>query len=138
MVRHLNGVGLISTPLHLVPRKWVPVTDVIQSTITSVTGIGRKSPQWVRVTIADNLYMLMKLTGATLLKKIAEAVPERNDHQDDFEELDSSLAAKYPEQLLQWKKEVEAWEADASNPNPFEVKNDCMYTYSPYHHAAGN
>ncbi|KAI6156579.1 hypothetical protein BKA82DRAFT_4325506 [Pisolithus tinctorius] len=62
--------------------------------------------------------------GASLLRKVKEAVPEHNDHQRDFEELTQSLKLKFPEQLALWKQQIEDWEADSTKPNPFEVKND--------------
>ncbi|KAI6009436.1 hypothetical protein F5J12DRAFT_905029 [Pisolithus orientalis] len=64
--------------------------------------------------------------GASLLRKVKEAIPECNDHQRDFEELTWSLKLKFPEQLTLWKQQVEDWEADSTKPNPFEVKNDSI------------
>ncbi|KAH7917830.1 hypothetical protein BV22DRAFT_1108497 [Leucogyrophana mollusca] len=60
--------------------------------------------------------------GPTLLRKIAEAIPERNEHQDDLHELEGSLETKYPELLAKWRREIEEWEEDSTRPNPFEVK----------------
>ncbi|KIM62429.1 hypothetical protein SCLCIDRAFT_24966 [Scleroderma citrinum Foug A] len=60
----------------------------------------------------------------SILKKIKEAIPEHNDHQQDFEELTRSLMLKFPLQLALWKQQVEEWESDSTKPNPFEVKND--------------
>ena len=40
---------------------------------------------------------------------------------------------QYKEQLTKWKEDVEAWEADMSKLNPFEIKTNCMqfcYTVS--------
>ena len=61
--------------------------------------------------------------GSSILRKIKEAIPERNEHQGDFEELTQSLEHKFPEQLVKWKRQVEEWEADSTKPNPFEVKS---------------
>ncbi|KAF8833339.1 hypothetical protein BDN67DRAFT_1017670 [Paxillus ammoniavirescens] len=99
-------------PAHIAPspRRWDPVTGMTRLMITLVIGTGKK----------------VIALGPMLLKKISEAVPERNDHQEDFIELDNSLAAKYPEQLSQWKQQVEDWEANATKPNPFEIKNDSI------------
>jgi len=58
---------------------------------------------------------------------VKEAIPERNDHQQDFEELTRSLMLKFPAQLALWKQQVEEWESDSTKPNPFEVKNDGAY-----------
>ncbi|KAI6003269.1 hypothetical protein F5J12DRAFT_783695 [Pisolithus orientalis] len=62
--------------------------------------------------------------GASLLRKVKEAIPECNDHQCDFEELTWLLKLKFPEQLALWKQQVEDWEANSTKPNPFEVKNN--------------
>ena len=64
------------------------------------------------------------VVGPSILKKIREAVSERNEHQGDFEELTRSLELKFPEQLVLWKQQVEDWEADSTKYNPFEVKSD--------------
>ncbi|KAF8449520.1 hypothetical protein L210DRAFT_3641113 [Boletus edulis BED1] len=61
--------------------------------------------------------------GESLLSKLKEAVPERNEHQEDLREFESSLVQQYKEQLVKWKEDVEAWEADMSKPNPFEVRS---------------
>lgn len=63
-------------------------------------------------------------TGESILSKIKEAIPERNEHREDLHEFKASLAGQYRVQLAQWKNDVEAWEADLSRPNPFEVKSD--------------
>ena len=64
------------------------------------------------------------VVGPSILKKIREAVSERDEHQGDFEELTRSLELKFPEQLVLWKQQVEDWEADSTKYNPFEVKSD--------------
>ncbi|KIJ09680.1 hypothetical protein PAXINDRAFT_17230 [Paxillus involutus ATCC 200175] len=55
-----------------------------------------------------------------------DALPERGDHLAGLEELEDVLAEDKPEALGSWKKEVEAWEIDASQPNPFEPKIETM------------
>ncbi|KAI6168037.1 hypothetical protein EDD17DRAFT_1773109 [Pisolithus thermaeus] len=60
--------------------------------------------------------------GSTIHQKISEAILQRNEHQEDFEELEKSLFIKYPEQLLMWRQQIEDWEDDLSKLNPFEVK----------------
>ncbi|KAF9231579.1 hypothetical protein BU15DRAFT_90871 [Melanogaster broomeanus] len=61
--------------------------------------------------------------GETILRKIIEAIPERNEHKEDLYEFEKSLSARYAKELAKWKTEVEAWEHDRSRPNPFEVKS---------------
>jgi hypothetical protein len=59
-------------------------------------------------------------TGASLLRKIKAAVPERNDHLLEFRD----LTENYRDSAIKWKEEVEAWERDRTNPNPFEYKGE--------------
>lgn len=61
-----------------------------------------------------NWKKLVKL-GSSILRKIKEAIPERNEHQGDFEELTQSLEHKFPEQFVKWKRQVEEWEADSTS-----------------------
>ena len=63
--------------------------------------------------------------GESILRKIIEAIPERNEHEEDLRELECSLSACYAKQLARWKECVEAWEQDMTQPNPFEVKSHC-------------
>ncbi|KAG9310193.1 hypothetical protein JVU11DRAFT_9829 [Chiua virens] len=58
--------------------------------------------------------------GITILTKIQEAVPERNDHCEDFLELPQSLCMKYPDLVSTWEHGVQEWELDPTTPNPFE------------------
>ncbi|KAG9316896.1 hypothetical protein JVU11DRAFT_2972 [Chiua virens] len=64
--------------------------------------------------------------GTTILRKLIEAIPERNEHQEDLEEFEHSLAGRYGGQLAKWREQVEAWEEDASQPNPFEIKSNSI------------
>ncbi|KAF8449453.1 hypothetical protein L210DRAFT_3609687 [Boletus edulis BED1] len=73
--------------------------------------------------IGDSNWKKFIRFGESLLSKLKEAVPERNEHQEDLREFESSLAQQYKEQLAKWKEDVEAWEADMSKPNPFEVRS---------------
>lgn len=47
-----------------------------------------------------------------------DAVPERSQHVSDFDDMSFNLA---PESVLKWTAEVESWEADNSQPNPFVI-----------------
>ncbi|KAI6038070.1 hypothetical protein EDC04DRAFT_2868514 [Pisolithus marmoratus] len=57
---------------------------------------------------------------------ISKVILQWNEHQEDFKELEASLSIKYPEQLSMWQQQVEDWEDDPSEPNPFEVKEICI------------
>jgi hypothetical protein len=54
--------------------------------------------------------------GASLLRKLKVAVPERNNHVVDYELFSESLPAS---SVLEWTDAVEAWEKDNSETNPY-------------------
>jgi len=51
MERHQNEAGRTSTRLHTVQRRWGQEPVATPSTTTSGTGIGRKSLEWVGLTL---------------------------------------------------------------------------------------
>ncbi|KAG1790740.1 hypothetical protein EV424DRAFT_1476101 [Suillus variegatus] len=57
--------------------------------------------------------------GRTLLRKISDAVKWKKEHGDGLAELERTIQ---PMLILQWRKEVEAWEEDGSQRNPFESR----------------
>ncbi|KAF8155970.1 hypothetical protein B0H34DRAFT_783611 [Crassisporium funariophilum] len=60
--------------------------------------------------------------GASLLRKIQEAVVEANEHRQLHDEFDAGLDPKITDR---WRAELSAWEVRESNnkePNPFERK----------------
>ena len=59
------------------------------------------------------------LTGAMLFRKIKAAASEMHDHVIAHREYEASLPSA---SITHWTEEVEAWEKDPSQPNPFEVK----------------
>ncbi|KAI0655655.1 hypothetical protein C8Q70DRAFT_1047143 [Cubamyces menziesii] len=65
----------------------------------------------------QNWYKVTKLP-ASLLDRIKIAVRERSTHVAAYEEYSQALPA---DQLAAWKKSVEAWEADSTQPNPFST-----------------
>ena len=67
---------------------------------------------------------LITTVGSANLSKIQEAVPEHNNHHDDFVELTESLTSKYPDLISTWEHTVQEWEYDPTKPNPFEVKSN--------------
>jgi hypothetical protein len=62
-----------------------------------------------------------------MLWKMKDALPEREKHREAFEDLDDGLRGEYGATLEQWREQVEAWEHDAAQPNPFERKAQSMY-----------
>ena len=81
---------------------------------------------WVqfRIIIHDELFNTD--TGESILSKIKEAVPERDEHNEDLQEFEALLTGQYKVQLEQWKTKIEAWEADRLKLNPFKVKSHGM------------
>ncbi|KAG1908791.1 uncharacterized protein F5891DRAFT_1124415 [Suillus fuscotomentosus] len=53
----------------------------------------------------------------TLLRKMGDAIKWKREHGEALEELERTIQ---PTLILQWKREVEAWEDDSSQRNPFE------------------
>ncbi|KAG2093727.1 uncharacterized protein F5147DRAFT_747879 [Suillus discolor] len=65
--------------------------------------------------------------GCTLLHKIRNTIKWKKEHEEGLAELERTIQ---PTLVLQWRKEVEAWEEDNSQPNPFESR------YAPITQAA--
>lgn len=64
--------------------------------------------------------MLTVNEGSALLAKVKDAVPELKDRMVDFKELERGIPAT---DISRWTSEIEAWEEDANNPNPFEPRD---------------
>lgn len=54
-----------------------------------------------------------------MARKLANAIHERSDHQRELIELEGCMQM---EDISQWRDEVEAWEQDRTQPNPFKVR----------------
>ncbi|KAG2053533.1 hypothetical protein BDR06DRAFT_1008671 [Suillus hirtellus] len=50
--------------------------------------------------------------GHAMLYKIKNALPERENHHEAFEDLNDGLRGEYGATLKQWREQVEAWEYD--------------------------
>ncbi|KAF8426432.1 hypothetical protein L210DRAFT_3652903 [Boletus edulis BED1] len=72
--------------------------------------------------IGDSNWKMIRL-GESILRKVVEAIPERNEHEEGLREFKLSLSARYAKELAGWKEDAATWEQDASRPNPFEVKS---------------
>ncbi|KAJ7018761.1 hypothetical protein C8F04DRAFT_1277227 [Mycena alexandri] len=63
--------------------------------------------------------------GKAMLDKLVDCVPELIGASTELEELERSLRdLGAGATLTQWRAEVEAWEQDASSPNPFARKSE--------------
>jgi hypothetical protein len=61
-----------------------------------------------------------------LFRKIKAAASEMHNHVIAHREYEASLPSA---SITHWMEEVEAWEKDPSQPNPFEVKVVSMYYF---------
>jgi hypothetical protein len=59
------------------------------------------------------------MLGRTLLRKLKNAVVSAKVHHEELMELESAIDDA---SLMAWKSEVETWEADSTQHNPFESK----------------
>ncbi|KAG2099572.1 uncharacterized protein F5147DRAFT_747267 [Suillus discolor] len=58
--------------------------------------------------------------------KKVEALPERANQQAALDDLEEGLKDEYGDVLNQWRSQVEAWEDDQSQSNPFERNTDVV------------
>jgi hypothetical protein len=83
---------------------------------TSMTGTRRRSVQWVSFCLEHLNLKYHCLLGLIFCQKYNFALIEVQECIDDLINFEASLAA---DQLVEWR-DIEAWEADCSQPNPFE------------------
>lgn len=62
-----------------------------------------------------------------MLRKVKEALPELSEHEAALDDLEEGLKVEYAEALSRWKEQVEAWEHDPSQPNPYERSAESEY-----------
>jgi len=62
-----------------------------------------------------------------MLRKLKEALPKRAEHQVALDELEEGLNEEYGAALEQWRTQVEIWENDVAQPNPFERRTESKY-----------
>ncbi|KAG1827661.1 hypothetical protein EV424DRAFT_1537239 [Suillus variegatus] len=58
--------------------------------------------------------------GHTMLHKMKDALPELLEHEAALVDLEEGLKEECSDTLSRWKEEVEAWERDPLQPNPYE------------------
>lgn len=63
-------------------------------------------------------WLTLSLTAEMFLRKMIEAVDERSHHVLAFQDFDAALPE---EDTKLWTKSVQAWEADPTQPNPFQT-----------------
>ncbi|KAF8879940.1 hypothetical protein BD779DRAFT_1676153 [Infundibulicybe gibba] len=73
----------------------------------------------IGILFAYQLLHLPTATGPAMLRKVKEAGAERSELVSDFLELSASISKEYPEQVVKWTADIQAWEQDRTKPNPF-------------------
>jgi hypothetical protein len=86
-----------------------------------IVGMGK---YFTEVTITFCELTVTVSTASLFLRKGREAGAVCSDHVVAHELLEKALP---PSDVTKWKKDMEAWEADSSRPNPFEMKSTCEY-----------
>ncbi|KAF9490476.1 hypothetical protein BDN71DRAFT_1523131 [Pleurotus eryngii] len=61
--------------------------------------------------------------GNTLLRQMKEAIPQCSLHVENHRELEAHIEAAT---VLEWRKVVQAWEADHSKPNPYMAETTSL------------
>jgi hypothetical protein len=105
--------------------RWGQDRDVILLRITWEIQTGRKLLEWVSGSSFCRKYTNLcgnDHTGLSLLRKVKEAIPMHATHSNLLEQLESVINQSV---LDVWVKEVEAWENDNENPNPFAPRWKC-------------
>ncbi|KAG2028869.1 hypothetical protein BDR03DRAFT_882493 [Suillus americanus] len=116
-----SGVG--RTDGEAPERGWANINPVASSTKEMGPGARRDT---LDDYFGDSNWKKLVGLGATMLRKMKDALPERENHREAFEDLDDGLRGEYGATLEQWREQVEAWERDAAQPNPFERKAESI------------
>ncbi|KAG2335245.1 hypothetical protein BDR05DRAFT_1007048 [Suillus weaverae] len=59
-----------------------------------------------------------------MLWKVKEALPELSEHEAVLNNLKEGLKVEYTEASSRWKEQVEAWEHNPSQPNPYKQSTE--------------
>ena len=62
----------------------------------------------------------MHATGASLLSQLRKAVEMYDKHKKAFEDFNATFE---PDVVARWEQMVAAWDADITQPNPYEESN---------------
>ncbi|KAG1794813.1 uncharacterized protein HD556DRAFT_1474044, partial [Suillus plorans] len=116
-----NGVG--RTDGEAPERGWANINPVASSTKEMGPGARRDT---LDDYFGDSNWKKVVRLGHTMLHKIKNAFPERENHREAFEDLNDGLRGEYGAALEQWREQVEAWEYDSTQPNPFERKAETV------------
>ncbi|KAG2111751.1 hypothetical protein DEU56DRAFT_935828 [Suillus clintonianus] len=104
-------------------RGWANINPVASSTKEMGPGARRDT---LDDFFGDSNWKKIVGLGTTMLRKMKEALPERANQQAALNDLEEGLKDEYGDILNQWRLQVEAWEDDQSQPNPFERNADVI------------
>lgn len=82
--------------------------------------IGLRLWVWVRLwffQLFATKLNLFNVSADTLKRRAEDAIKNRQEHVNAFKEFDAALP---PSTTKEWTKQVQAWERDSTQPNPFE------------------
>lgn len=126
MAKLQNVVGLRSILWQPAQRRWVLDHAGTLWMHTSVFIIGRNLLVWVSIKYGAIFVkiFIFQLIGLTLLPKMKAAIDDMHDHVIAHEEFNQSFLHSA---VTKWTSEVEAWEKDSSQPNPYVLTVEGMY-----------
>ncbi|KAG0698889.1 hypothetical protein DFH29DRAFT_1016887 [Suillus ampliporus] len=100
-----SGVG--RTDGEAPERGWANINPVASSTKEMGPGARRDT---LNNYFGDSNWKKIVGLGSTMLRKMKDVLPERENHREVFEDLDDGLRDEYGATLEQWREQVEAWE----------------------------
>ncbi|KAG1785020.1 uncharacterized protein HD556DRAFT_1435293 [Suillus plorans] len=116
-----SGVG--RTDGEAPERGWANINPVASSTKEMGPGARRDT---LDDYFGDSNWKKVVKLGHTMLHKMKDALPERQDHHEALDDLEEGLRGEYSAALAQWREQVEAWERDPAKPNPFERRAETV------------
>jgi hypothetical protein len=63
--------------------------------------------------------LTLSFLGRSLIDKLKHAAPERRAQAKIFADLESVID---PKSIAEWTKDIQAWERDCTQPNPFKAR----------------
>ncbi|KAG2103729.1 uncharacterized protein F5147DRAFT_746669 [Suillus discolor] len=116
-----SGVG--RTDGEAPERGWANINPVASSTKEMGPGARRDT---LDDYFGDSNWKKVVKLGHTMLHKMKDALPERQDHHEALDDLEEGLRGEYSASLTQWREQVEAWERDPAKPNPFKRRAEIV------------
>ncbi|KAF7783272.1 hypothetical protein Agabi119p4_2648 [Agaricus bisporus var. burnettii] len=109
-----KGVG--RTDGEGVERGWSRINDLASS--TREMGPGARQDK-LECHMGDSNWKKKTKLGEALLEKIKNAISSRSEQAEQLCKMEEELEKDW---LIEWRREVEAWEEDSTRPNPYEPR----------------